>query len=223
MAFSGFTPRSFGKQDCTDKQVTGTPSTIYSYIAKFNRDDIDDVDLDIEISPCDQLYHSTAQIDDLQVNNDITIAGDCGTASVTDFLGKSLTVSGTVSANTGTFSVKPFVIDHPTKDDMKLVHACLEGPENGVYIRGRLKGSNTIVLPEYWTKLVDAESISVQLTQIGYSQDLIVQDIQWGKNVIIKSGNGTTIDCYYTITGTRKDVAPLPVEMGQNDKWPYND
>jgi len=223
MAFSGFTPRSFGKQDCTDKQVTGTPSTIYSYIAKFNRDDIDDVDLDIEISPCDQLYHSTAQIDNLQVNNDITIAGDCGTASVTDFLGKSLTVSGTVSANTGTFSVKPFVIDHPTKDDMKLVHACLEGPENGVYIRGRLKGSNTIVLPEYWTKLVDAESISVQLTQIGYSQDLIVQDIQWGKNVIIKSGNGTTIDCYYTITGTRKDIAPLPVEMGQNDKWPYND
>ena len=223
MAFSGFTPRSFGKQDCTDKQVTGTPSTIYSYIAKFNRDDIDDVDLDIEIPPCDQLYHSTAQIDNLQVNNDITIAGDCGTASVTDFLGKSLTVSGTVSANTGTFSVKPFVIDHPTKDDMKLVHACLEGPENGVYIRGRLKGSNTIVLPEYWTKLVDAESISVQLTQIGYSQDLIVQDIQWGKNVIIKSGNGTTIDCYYTITGTRKDIAPLPVEMGQNDKWPYND
>lgn len=223
MAFSGFTPRSFGKQDCTDKQVTGTPSTIYSYIAKFNRDDIEDVDLDIEISPCDQLYHSTAQIDYLQINNDITIAGDCGTASVTDFLGKSLTVSGTVSANTGTFSVKPFVIDHPTKDDMKLVHACLEGPENGVYIRGRLKGSNTIVLPEYWTKLVDAESISVQLTQIGYSQDLIVQDIQWGKNVIIKSGNGTTIDCYYTITGTRKDIAPLPVEMGQNDKWPYND
>lgn len=108
---------------------------------------------------------------------------------------------------------KYFNIEHPTKEDKRLVHACLEGPENGVYVRGRLTNSNIIELPEYWTGLVDPETITVTLTQIGYSQDLIVEKIEWGKRVIIRSGSGSNIDCYYTINGTRKDVPPLQVEQ----------
>ena len=38
-----------------------------------------------------------------------------------------------------------------------------------------------IVLPEYWDGLIDPETITVSLTQIGSSQDLIVDKIEWGK------------------------------------------
>ena len=55
-------------------------------------------------------------------------------------------------------------------------------------------------------------SITVQLTQIGSSQDLIVEKID-GLDIILKSGTGTSIKCYYTITATRKDVPPLEVEQ----------
>jgi hypothetical protein len=115
----------------------------------------------------------------------------------------------------GTINVqswKLFDIPHPNKPNKRLRHACIEGPEVAVYIRGRLKNSNVINLPDYWQNLVDPESISVQLTQIGCSQDLIVERLNWGKQIIIKSGNGVNIDCYYTITAKRIDVPDLEVE-----------
>jgi hypothetical protein len=109
-------------------------------------------------------------------------------------------------------SWKLFDIPHPNTPNKRLRHACIEGPEVAVYIRGRLKNSNVINLPDYWQNLIDPESISVQLTQIGCSQDLIVEGLNWGKQIIIKSGNGVNIDCYYTITAKRIDVPDLEVE-----------
>ena len=97
-------------------------------------------------------------------------------------------------------------------------HICLEGPEAGVYFRGRLKGKNTIELPPYWEGLIDVDSITVTLTQIGSSQDLIVESIDWGKVVKVKSGNGTSIDCYYVIQAARIDGEPLIVG-GWIDSW----
>ena len=55
------------------------------------------------------------------------------------------------------------------------------------------------------------DSITVHLTQIGSSQDLIVEKID-GVNIILKSGTGTSINCYYTVNATRKDVS-LEVEQ----------
>jgi hypothetical protein len=109
--------------------------------------------------------------------------------------------------------VKAFNIPHPTQEGKRLVHGCLEGPENGVYVRGHLKNENKIELPEYWAGLVDPESITVSLTQIGSTQDLIVEKIEWGRTVLIRSGNASAIDCYYMINATRKDVPPLQVEQ----------
>ena len=62
---------------------------------------------------------------------------------------------------------KPFDIQHPTKGEgHRLRYACIEGPEVGVYYRGRLKESNVINLPDYWKDLVDENSITVQLQPI---------------------------------------------------------
>ena len=115
----------------------------------------------------------------------------------------------------GTINVqswKGFDIKHPNKLNHRLRHICLEGPEAGVYYRGRLTGKNTIELPSYWEGLIDVDSITVTLTQIGSSQDLIVESIDWGKVVKVKSGNGTGIDCYYVIQAARIDGEPLIVE-----------
>jgi hypothetical protein len=83
------------------------------------------------------------------------------------------------------------LIFHTVKDEKKRIrHVIAEGPEAGIYVRGTLKDSNKIELPEYWDGLIDPETITVTLTQIGYSQDLIVDSIEWGKVVNIKSGVG---------------------------------
>jgi len=108
--------------------------------------------------------------------------------------------------------VKNFVIDHPTKENKKLVHACIEGPEVGVYYRGRLTGRNVIDLPEYWTGLVHENSITVSLTPIGAHQDIIVKRI--GQNQIhLQSKGNMPIDCYYHVFGERKDVDKLQIEI----------
>lgn len=121
-------------------------------------------------------------------------------------------------------SRKNFDIPHPTKPGWRLRHTCLEGPENGVYVRGRLTNKNVIELPDYWMKLVDPESITVTLTQIGYSQDLIVDKIEWGKNIIVKSGLSANVDCYYVVYGERKDGERLIAEYEGNspDDYPGN-
>lgn len=65
-------------------------------------------------------------------------------------------------------SAKTFVIDHPDDSNKFLVHACLEGPEAGVYYRGKASIENneyvTIELPAYVEKL--STNFTVNLTQI---------------------------------------------------------
>lgn len=114
----------------------------------------------------------------------------------------NLAVDGAFSATT-----KSFLIDHPTKDGMKLQYGSLEGPENGVYIRGT-SGSNIITLPEYWSTLVDESTVTVTLTAIGFYQALYIAEK--GKNYIKVGGAKGSYD--YVIYGERKDVEKLKVE-----------
>lgn len=124
-----------------------------------------------------------------------------------------LTVQGTTYADViGTInqqSWKGFDIKHPSKEGYRLRYVCLEGPEAGVYARGRITGTNIIHLPDYWRDLVDTETISVHLTPIGTNQNLFVEEIKWGTQIKIRSENGTNIDCYYSVYGARKDGEPL--------------
>jgi hypothetical protein len=107
---------------------------------------------------------------------------------------------------------KNFIIDHPLRKDKKLVYACLEGPENGVYFRGKLLNKNEIILPDYWKKLVDFDTITVQLQSIGSHQNLIVKRIDKEK-IYLQSNNGMPINCYYHIYAERKDIEKLIIEV----------
>ena len=120
---------------------------------------------------------------------------------------------------------KSFDMQHPTKGEgWRLNHACIEGPEIGVYYRGRLKGGlNKIQLPDYWKGLVHSDSISVQLQPIGAYQELFVEKIEWGTTIIVKNNLGGIIDCYYHVYGERKDLNPLHVEYEGNSWKDYPD
>jgi len=109
-------------------------------------------------------------------------------------------------------TIKNFVINHPTKPGKKLVHTCLEGPENGVYVRGKLLNNSEIELPEYWSNLVHEDSISVSITPIGAHQDIIVKRIGDNK-VYLQAKPGIPIHCFYHVFGTRKDVPRLITEI----------
>lgn len=108
-------------------------------------------------------------------------------------------------------SWKGFDIQHPTKENYRLRYVCLEGPEGGVYVRGRIRNSTEINLPDYWKDLVDIQSISVSLTPIGSHQNVIVK--RWDKEKIyLQSNGGIPIDCFYHIFAERKDGEKLIVE-----------
>ena len=73
--------------------------------------------------------------------------------------------------------------------------------------RGRLTKSNSLDLPIEWKEIIDPDSVTVNLTQIGTSQDLIVYDYIFFKNkIFVRSGLGsdTMIDCYYVVFADRK-------------------
>jgi hypothetical protein len=117
-----------------------------------------------------------------------------------------LEVNGSFAATT-----KSFVIDHPTKPGYRLRHGSLEGPENGVYVRGR-STDPIIHLPDYWVALVDADSITITLTPIGSSGAPRVERIENNK-VYIFSEDSRPLDYFYMVNAERVDVAPLEVEI----------
>lgn len=110
-------------------------------------------------------------------------------------------------------SKKGFDIKHPNKENYRLRHICVEGPESAIYIRGRIVNDNVIKLPDYWKGLVDFESITVHLNQIGTSQDLIVDRIT-EECIFIKSGNASHINCYYHIWADRLGDKLIPEYEG---------
>ena len=209
------------QKDCNEYPADwGQPSASYHFIWKGNKNES-------EYPPeaCPPWYHATAQIDSFQVNDDIR-----GTATAVNLPSSTITcthvnASGTITASTSfvgptitslqagidaaqatASSKKGFDISHPTKDNTRLRYICVEGPTADVFVRGRLTGKNVIELPEYWRGLVDPETITVTLTQIKTSQDLIIDGIEWGTRIKVRSGNGTDIDCFYYVQAERKDV-----------------
>ena len=112
---------------------------------------------------------------------------------------------------------KPFDLKHPTKEGWRLRYACIEGPEVGVYYRGRVKNEKIIKLPNYWKDLVHIDSISVQLQPIGSHQDVIVK--RWDDETIyLQSNGGIPIDCFFHVYAERKDVNKLITEY-VGDSW----
>jgi hypothetical protein len=152
-------------------------------------------------------WNGTKSIANSQIFDDGTYVG-INTAVNTTY---RLQVIGSFAATT-----KSFDITHPTVSGKRLAHASLEGPENGVYFRGRNNNSE-IKLPHYWSGLVHDDSITVDLTSIGKRKDGKVRDYsvdQIGDNkvYIYTDSDDNIYNYYYTIFAERKDVSKLVTE-----------
>ena len=119
------------------------------------------------------------------------------------FDGSTLNVNGTLSATR-----KSFDIQHPSKPDKRLVYGSLEGPEFGVYIRGKVEGDNKIEMPDYWVDLVDMNTLSVHLTPIN-SEKAIYFTFSDNKYIYINR----EAHFFYMICAERKDIDRLQVEQ----------
>ena len=105
----------------------------------------------------------------------------------------------------------PFDMPHWKEKGKRIRHICTEGPEAGIYIRGRLKDSNVIELPEYWDGLVDYDSISVQLQPIGdrhYHINVIEIDKE---KVVVKEADDKPFECFYHVWVARW-ISPITQE-----------
>jgi len=138
----------------------------------------------------------------------ITVGGQISASGNLEIDGNA-TIDGVLTATR-----KSFLIPHPTDENKQLQYASLEGPENGVYIRGKLKRNNIIELPHYWSELIDEDTISVSLTPIGRFQYLYVRDIDSKEIMVgIDKGSIRNIYCHYVIYAERKDIDKLEVEI----------
>ena len=126
-------------------------------------------------------------------------------------IGGDFTQSTYTMKVTGSFAAttKSFVIDHPTKENHQLRYACLEGPENSVYVRGKTSDS-VIELPDYWKGLVHEDSITVNVTPIG-NHNVWVESIN--NNSVTIGSDGS--EYFYTVFAERKDVDKLEVEVAK--------
>jgi len=115
-----------------------------------------------------------------------------------------LQVNGTITGTT-----KNFLIDDP-KTGGELQYSVIESNEHGVSVRGE-SGQEEIQLPDEWEWLVHEDSVTVHLTSIDQVQHLFVLE---RNNIRVRVGGIATNGQYsYVISGTRKDVDPLEVNI----------
>lgn len=123
-------------------------------------------------------------------------------------------------------STKSFVINHPTSPDRYLVHACLEGPESGVYYRGEselVDRCAKIALPDYVPDLAD--NFTVQLTQIWRGPEDTFARLSAGR--VGEDGtftvHGDPCAFAWHVHGTRQhiDTEPLKAEVKVAGDGPY--
>ena len=195
-----FTPAKIGSPNCDDGPYWGRPSSRFDYIMKgLTGDNVKYPEA------CEPWYHLHFQVDQIQLNSLLWGTGAINLDGTISALGE-ITSSTEVSCGSHELTKKKnFDIPHPTKDGHRLRHVCIEGPSADVYVRGKLKDDNVIKLPEYWRGLVDPESIDVSLTPLGNFQELFVEKMEWGSQVIVKNAAGGSINCSYVVYGERID------------------
>ena len=131
---------------------------------------------------------------------------------MSDFVSDATTLNATFGI---AMSKKGFDIPHPTKENKRVRHVCVEGPTADVYYRGKMKDTNIINLPDYWDGLVDPETITVHLTPMGSFQALYYKEVEWGKTFRVYNSDGGPINCSYVIYGERLDVEKnIPIYDG---------
>ena len=117
---------------------------------------------------------------------------------------------------------KTFVIDHPLDNSKYLVHSCLEGPEAGVYYRGKseiINGNSVeIILPEY---VKSFSNFSVQISPIydGFIKTYNTSEVSDGKFIVY--GHNGKFNWMVHALRNQIDIEPIKSETEVVGQFPY--
>jgi hypothetical protein len=113
---------------------------------------------------------------------------------------------------------KNFIIEHPIDSSKYLVHACLEGPEAGVYYRGKAEIINnesvTIEVPNYVSTLAD--DFNIQITPIYKNKIISLNVSEMISNSFSVYGENSKF--YWVVYGKRFDIDVEPIKTNVNVK-----
>jgi hypothetical protein len=129
----------------------------------------------------------------------------------------------TTSQNLYYSATKTFVIDNPVHSSKYLVHGCLEGPEAGVYYRGKGEITNDtcviIELPYYVSSLATNFSVQVSAIFNGKINNYNVSNVVDNKFVVY----GNNGKFHWIVYGTRQelDVDPNKSDVVVKGEGPY--
>ena len=148
----------------------------------------------------------------------ITFSGsNANQFKITNLIGGNGNTIETGSGNTVNFRVdnagnvfatsKSFIVPNQTKEGYNLRHGSLEGPENGVYFRGKTTTSY-IITPLEWEWLVDYNTVTVILTS-NCGDDIYVKEI----NSTMITVGGNTCEYSYVVYGERKDIDKMDIDI----------
>jgi hypothetical protein len=119
-------------------------------------------------------------------------------------LGWTDTVGVHASGNITATGTKSFVEPHPTEAGREIAYVSLEGPEAGVYFRGRGKferGLASISVPESFRLVAAEEGLGVQITPIGEMATVAVVEASL-EGILVKASRN--VEFYFTVNGVRK-------------------
>jgi hypothetical protein len=118
-----------------------------------------------------------------------------------------------------TYVSKTFVIQHPTNPNKYLVHGCLEGPESGVYYRGKAmipdgSTSTDVKLPEYVPSLATDFTVHVTPTYNGSLRTLNATEVTNGVFTVYGEPGPFT----WIVHGSRGTIDAEPEKSAVNVK-----
>ena len=124
----------------------------------------------------------------------------------------------TSTTGSNQYTAKSFTIQHPTITDRWLRHGCLEGPEGGVYYRGKGEAPAIISLPDYVVHI--AVNFTIQITPIGEPRLMSTSEVSAdGKFHVYGEGR-----FHWNVTGERISLEPEPLktEVRLRNIGPYS-
>jgi hypothetical protein len=141
----------------------------------------------------------------------ITSPTYCAISSSGQYLTVATSGQNITSSNIYISQPKSFIIDHPLDYTKYLVHTCLEGPEAGVYYRGRGEITNNtcaeVYLPNYVCAF--ARNFTIKITSIydGTTHKIYSPGEIKNNRFTVYGGNG---HFYWTVTGSRGNILIEP-------------
>ncbi len=113
-------------------------------------------------------------------------------------------------------SGKNFIIEHPSDESKLLIHSCLEGPETGVYYRGRGEITNgysvTVKLPEYVANLAYEWTIHVAAVYEGVIRTYNFTGVENNQFQVF----GENGKFHWSSLGKRRDIIVEPLKSKSN-------